>query len=110
MLQATKSTEQSMLAPLLDEEKAIHQRIVRLEEEYATKSADKEAAQAIIDGKLLTSQQEWEQHQQEDTVVRNSLAEWQKRLEERDKNLRIRERKVEQGEGKLIQNSGLLNL
>lgn len=63
-----------------------------------------------LDAKLLVVVDEINQNADEFNNTRDSLATWQKTLEERDKNLRVRELKVEQGEGKLIQNANLLNL
>lgn len=43
-------------------------------------------------------------------IERKEFALWQRSLEERDKNLRIRERKLTQGEEAVLRNSDFLNL
>ena len=109
-LEETKSAEEVAVDELKTTKQGLEQRIITLEADYDAKSAEKESQQALLDAKLLTSRQELEQHQQEDAIVRDSLATWKKQLETRDQNLRIREHKVEEGEAKLINNSNLLNL
>lgn len=71
---------------------------------------EKQRTMTVLDTKLVEIKQEMELQQAKDSLTRSSLADWQKTLEERDRNLRIRELKVEQGEGRLTQNADLLNL
>lgn len=85
-------------------------RTANIESNYIAKVADKEAALKILDTKLLTVTQTLEERQHAEESTRDDLAKRQRILDERDRNLRIREAKVEQGENKLIQNSNLLNL
>lgn len=109
-LKTESIAETSVLSKLKDTKDILESKIADLEVEYDKKAAEKEEKQAILNTKLLISRQELEQHQQQDTVVRDELAKWQKRLEERDTNLRVRERKVEDSETKLIHNANLLEL
>lgn len=46
----------------------------------------------------------------EEKIIRADLASQQAMLDEKDKNLRIREAKVQEGEGTLLRNANLLNL
>ncbi len=50
------------------------------------------------------------QQQQEDEILRKQLASWAKQLDERDKNLRIRESQVNEQEKSIARNYNLLNL
>lgn len=81
-----------------------------VEVDYAKKIADKEAIVAELDAKVIENTQAMKKFEQEEAFTRQEFASWQKRLEQRDQNIRIRELKVEQGEGKLVHNANLLNL
>lgn len=70
----------------------------------------KEKQLDILNAKLLDSAQKVDLNQKYEETTRRQLATWQKALDERDVNLRIRESKIEMGEDKLIQNSNLMNL
>jgi chromosome segregation ATPase len=81
-----------------------------IEAEYAAKVADKEAAITLLDAKLLDRGNDIERLNHQEETLRQDLVAWQRRLEEQDKNLRIREAKVNIGEDKIVQNSQLMNL
>lgn len=95
----------------LEAKEATHtQRMAELEEEYTAKLAEKEKSLALLDAKLLDRANQLQQNSDQFTIEKDRLATWQKQLDVRDKNLRVREINVETGESKLIQNSNLLNL
>lgn len=85
-------------------------KITELTAKYDAEKAKKDKGLALLGVKLFEITQQIENRQTEEELVRKDLANWQSRLEERDKNLRIRESKVEQGENKMLRNSDLLNL
>lgn len=84
--------------------------LTTIEEDYAQKTAKREANIALLDKKLLTRAQELESFKGYEEETRQQLTETQKTLDERDKLLRIREAKVAEGEAKLVQHSNLMNL
>lgn len=90
--------------------KVAQTKVILADKAYQAQVDEKQAAIAKLDASLLDRTQFIEALRQEESVLRSSMAAWQKTLEEKDKNLRIREQKVELGENKLIQNSNLLNL
>lgn len=77
---------------------------------FETKKHQKEHDLALLDAKTLDLAQNIEQREEEVNQIRDKFANWQKELEKRDSNLRIREAKVKMGEDKLLTNSDLLNL
>lgn len=79
-------------------------------EEWEKTIDQKEATVKLLDAKLVDLKSTVEQSAKEEMIVRADLAEQRRLLDIRDKNLRIREAKVEIGEQKLIQNSDLLNM
>lgn len=112
------------ISNLLQKQSDLLQTIETTQTEFEAAVARNQASEAVfkkeqstrerklqtLAAKILEKAQLLEKQEQEDMITRQSLATWQRTLEEKDKNLRIRESKVEQGEGKLIQNSNLLNL
>lgn len=72
--------------------------------------ATRESQVKQLEDKLLLLTTEIDQKVEDERLMRTSLAEWQKRLESQDQNLRIREAKVAEGETKIVRNSSLLNL
>lgn len=77
---------------------------------YKKKIDEKKNLVQILESKILQSNQELEKRHVEELSIRGEFADRERLLNERDKNLRIRETKVEQGEQKMLQNSDLLNL
>lgn len=98
------------IASLQDIFKDWQKRADGAEAEYADKTASKEKIIQTLDTKILAVTQALEERQLAETSTRDELAKMQRTLDERDRNLRIRETKVEQGESKLIQNANLMNL
>lgn len=97
--------------PLLIAQKA------HLEEDIADKQVesekitiDRQLKVQALEAQSLKLAQDMEMRIKEDVQTREDLAKRQKMLDERDRNLRIRESKVEMGEGKIIQNANLMNL
>lgn len=78
--------------------------------EYATKIANKEEILKNLNANLLKITQELDEKQRIESSIRDELAVTHRLQDERDKNLRVREAKIEQGESKLIQNANLMNL
>lgn len=84
--------------------------IQTLESDYEQEKATKEVSISKLDVKLLDKSQELDLIQDKERLIRTDLASWQRSLEEKDKNLRLREVKVEEGENKIVTNANLLNL
>lgn len=81
-----------------------------LETEYTEKKEQNDKNIEFLDAQILEKSQNIETIQEKEYLIRTDLAKWQKRLEDQDKNLRIRELKVQEGETKIVQNANLLNL
>lgn len=77
---------------------------------YSQKTVEKEKGLNLLDAKVLEASQKVQTAQAELQLMRDDYATMQKLMDERDRNLRIRESKVELGEGKLVSNSALLEL
>lgn len=84
--------------------------INELQEVYDKDKLDKDQTIAFLNTKILDLSQKATVIQDKERLIRTDLATWQESLAEKDKNLRLRERKVEQGEDKIVQNANLLNL
>lgn len=84
--------------------------IKNLNLQYESDKNEKENIISDLNAKLLNITQSIEEKTQEFDKQRTDLAQWQSMLEQRDKNLRLRELKVEEGENKIVQNHNLLNL
>jgi chromosome segregation ATPase len=65
---------------------------------------------SILEQKKQMLAQEIVENHSKDTKVRENLASWSKQLDERDKNLRIRETKVNDQEKAIVRNYNLLQL
>jgi chromosome segregation ATPase len=65
---------------------------------------------SILEQKKQSLTQEIVENHAQDDLIRENLASWSKILEERDKNLRIREARVDQKEKSIARNYNLLNL
>lgn len=85
-------------------------RIIQAEAKYTVLITKKEAVVKNLDTKTLDMLHKIKESEVAESATREDLSRWQRVLEERDRNLRIRENKVEMGEDKLVQNSNLLNL
>lgn len=105
-----KPVLEAEIADLSNRKAAIIGENVVLEQDFKEKKAQKESDIATLDAKILARAQDIEERKREEMAVRSDLASWQKRLEDRDKILRLREAKVSVGEDKLLHNSTLLNL
>lgn len=81
-----------------------------LESDYEVKKTEKELKITQLDSRIVELATTLDERRKEELITRSDLAIMSKALEERDRNLRIREEKVNQGENKLVQNSSLLNL
>lgn len=86
------------------------QRAHEAETAYASKINGKEAKIKLLDAKTLKITQDLEERQRVELSTRDDIAKMRREINERDKNLRIREAKVEQGEDKIINNANLMNL
>lgn len=95
-LETTKDAKQTALEDLIARYEAIDE--------------EKQESLLLVNSKLLKDTQKLQEVQEKETTIRSELSVWQRQLEERDRNLRVREIKVSTGEDKLIQNSNLLNL
>lgn len=89
---------------------ALSSQIATLYADYKQQVASKGKTVAILEAKILDLSQKAEAFGSQEETTRQNLADWQRILEERDRNLRVREMKVEEGEGKLIANANLMNL
>lgn len=96
--------------PLQAKNDSLIERNAELETEYEQKITEKEYTIELLDAKVLKQTQDMEENSHNEEKTRKQLADWKKELDAKDSNLRIREAKVAMGEGKLIQNSNLLNL
>lgn len=107
-------SEELRLEDTIKEKKTVitelRQQIAMVTTELAEQETDKEKKLGLLNAKLLAVTTQIKQHIEEDMMIRRSLANWQKQLEERDQNLRMREAKVEQGEDKIVRNANLMNL
>lgn len=107
-------TARSIAQTATMESEALKMRLIEdvqsLEVEHDEKVQDKEKSIALIDAKILESSQQLDLVQDKERLIRGDLATWQRTLEEKDKNLRIRERKVDEGENKIVNNASLMNL
>lgn len=95
---------------LIIQQTALEGKLATLDEVYRTKQAEKERIIAMLDVKIIEFTQNLDAMRADEQRTREDLAVWQRSLESQDQNLRIREMKVEQGEGRLVSNSTLLNL
>lgn len=105
-----KRTLESELEALQGSKDNLGHKIMTLDADYDQKATEKSKIVAILDTKILDLSQRAEEFEGQEEAIRQNLADWQKVLEARDKNLRIREVKVEQGEDKLVANANLMNL
>lgn len=80
------------------------------EVEFANLVAEKEKRLKLLDAKALALKQKLDLQDKVEADTRLEFANRQRRLDEWEKNLRVRESKVELGENKLINNANLLNL
>lgn len=64
----------------------------------------------LLEQKKQALTQEIIENRAQDEIVRENLASWSKKLDERDKNLRIRESRVNEQEKSIARNYNLLNL
>lgn len=105
-----KRTIESELETLQATKDSLGHKIAALDADYDQKTAEKGKIVALLDAKILDLSQQSESFTVQEETTRQNLAKWQRILEERDVNLRIREAKVEQGEDKLVTNANLMNL
>lgn len=82
----------------------------KLTSDYKADKANKESEIAKLSLKLDGMKHSAIEQIDTSEIQRKKLATWERSLEERDKNIRLRERKVEQGEESILRNSDYLNL
>lgn len=108
------SGDRSQLQSEITDHEAVKMRLIEdiraLEAEYERDKLAKDENIAKLNASILDLSQNLDLIQEKERLIRTDLATWQRSLDEKDKNLRIRELKVEQGENKIVQNAGLLNL
>lgn len=81
-----------------------------VEQEFASTKADMQRQVSILEARLDALREEIMDNNSKQEHTRDALAEWEKKVGERDKNVRIREEKVSGREKALIRNYELLNL
>lgn len=101
---------QEALIALQEKVSALESKIISYNTEYDDKITDKEYQLHILDAKLLEKANQASEINNNDMKTRQDLAVRAKLLDEKDKNIRVREQKVQQGEEKLIRNSNLMDL
>lgn len=84
--------------------------ISKLEEEFDSKKLQMTKDLELLQAKTNKQAQQLVESQANESKMRESLAYRQRELDERDKNLRIREARAEQSEAKIAQNANLLNI
>lgn len=109
-LNADKMALEGNIKQLIARRNVLERDITELDNIYAGKEAEKQLQLDKLDKKVLRATQELDKAQGDQDITRDRLATWERSLETRDKNIRIREAKVSQGENRLLQNSELLNL
>lgn len=98
------------LSSLKDEIDQRQEALDGLTDDFNTKKDRYAAEILVLEGKKQDLSQEIIQNRAEDDKVRENLAVWQQQLEEKDKNLRIREARVSDKEKAIARNYNLLNL
>lgn len=81
-----------------------------LSEEFTAKKTEFEGEISLLEAKKQKISQEIIDNKAKDEAVRENLSNWSKTLDEKDKNLRIREAKVAEKEKAIVRNYNLLNL
>lgn len=84
--------------------------INQLEQDYTRKTDEYNNQLSILESQKQDIMQEIIDNRAQQDGVRDNLSKWSKTLDEKDKNLRIREAKVDQKEKSIIRNYNLLNL
>lgn len=109
-LQDVKAQLKLDIAELNTELESKNARLGGLEATYTTKKTEKEAELLIIVDKLYAKTEELTKVEQIMDIERRDIASRQQALDERDKNLRLREAKARNDEESIRSNAGLLNL
>lgn len=78
--------------------------------DFDTKQGNYTRAISVLEQKKQDLMQEIISNKENDEKVRDNLAKWAKTLEEKDKNLRVREAQVDQKEKAIARNYNLLNM
>lgn len=81
-----------------------------LNEEFSSKKAEAEKELSILEMKKRDQATEILENRAQDDKVRENLADWQRKLEEKDQNLRIREARNNEKEKSIARNYNLLNI
>lgn len=81
-----------------------------LKGEFAARQTEINREVSILEARKQALAQEIMDNQAQDEKVRDNLAVWSKSLDEKDRNLRIRESKVNEQEKSIARNYNLLNL
>lgn len=98
------------VAILQSQSDTLTQRVEQLQNDIRTKTEQYNTNIAILEQKKQDLTTEIVENRAADEKVRENLASWSKTLDERDKNLRIRESKVNEQEKSIARNYNLLNL
>src|SRR5882757_9954515 len=107
-LQSQQEQLEVQLAKLRAEFKDTSDAFAQLKDEVAAKTDQFNADILLLEQKKQDIAQEIIQNRTEDNAIRENLASWSKKLEERDKNLRTREAKVNEQEKSIARNYNLL--
>lgn len=105
-----KYSLKSSVLELTGQESLLRSKIERLSGEYESRTAQLEKELAELDNKVKNSQQKLIDINRQEEIIRGDLATRQMRLDEQDKNLRIREMKVQSAENQIRANANLLDL
>jgi len=95
---------------LKDAKKALKDELKTMTDNYESKVSEYEAKLQSLEAQLRSQTQKIIEENADNNKIRENLANMQKSLDERDRNIRIREQKVTQSEGTILRNSNLLNL
>lgn len=123
-LKHTEETLSNTLAELGVQQEQVEDKLVKLRLDFQTKTTEFQELETTINGQIdvfntdiskLEARrealaQEIVQNRAQDEAVRKNLADWAKKLDGQDKNLRIRESKVNEQEKAIARNYNLLNL
>lgn len=98
------------LVELRKQEQNLSNEIDQLRGDFAAKTEDFTHQLTLLEAKQRDMEQQIIDTRTADDKVRENLASWQKTLDEKDKNLRIRQQKIDQQQTAIARNYNLLNL
>lgn len=105
-----KTTLENLIKDQKNTLETLEKSIPNLEEELKIKQSEIKEKLTLLEQEFIQKTQDLDQLGKNEQTVRENLAQRDVLLQERDKNLRIREMKVEEGENKLLANANLLQL